>query len=180
MEDEDSYCRSATKEDLKLLLTALNENHVEYFLIGGYALFAHGYERATTDIDILVPATKESGERVISALMLLPDRVAKDINPEWFIDAESDEHGTIRVADEFLVDVMFNACGETYETLKQHAETVDLDGIAVQTIDLDGLLKTKQTVRAKDMADRAILERAIDVYRQQSIADKLAQSRPKP
>jgi hypothetical protein len=36
------FCRAATLDDLKLLLRTLNENSVEYLLIGGYALAAHG------------------------------------------------------------------------------------------------------------------------------------------
>jgi hypothetical protein len=55
----DEYARPATLDDLKSLLRALNEHGVEYLLIGGYALAAHGYQRATTDIDVLVPATIE-------------------------------------------------------------------------------------------------------------------------
>lgn len=38
----DEYARSATLDDLKTLLRALNEHGVEYLLIGGYALAAHG------------------------------------------------------------------------------------------------------------------------------------------
>ena len=39
--------------------------------------------------------------------------------------------------------------------------TIDFDGIPVRTLNLEGLLRTKQTPRAKDKADREILERAI-------------------
>jgi len=46
----DEYSRPATLEDLKALIRALNEHAVDYLLIGGYALFVHGYYRATTDI----------------------------------------------------------------------------------------------------------------------------------
>jgi len=159
----DEYSRPATLDDLKLLLRSLNEHAVDYLLIGGYALAAHGYQRATTDIDVLVRATAESGQRVKDALMILPDRAAKDLQPEWF-----EEGDNIRVADAFVVDVMLNANGHTYETLRQYAETIDLDGIAVNTVSLEGLLLTKQTMRDKDIADRAILERAIDVLRARS------------
>jgi hypothetical protein len=130
-------------------------------LIGGYALFAHGYHRATTDIDVLVPASKDAGERVRAALMVLPDQAAKDIDPAWFEEGEN-----IRVADAFVVDIMLNACGETYETLQQYAETINLDGIPVRTINLEGLLLTKQTTRDKDVSDRIILERALKVLRE--------------
>lgn len=153
----DEYSRPATLEDLKTLIASLNKQGAEYLLIGGYALFAHGYHRATTDIDVLVPATKEAGAKIRSALMILPDQAAKDIDPEWF-----DEGENIRVADAFVVDIMLNACGETYETLKQFSETICLDGIPVQTINLEGLLRTKQTTREKDISDRIILERALE------------------
>ena len=154
------YSRPASLEDLKTLVSSLNVNHVNYLLIGGYALFAHGYHRATTDIDILVPATREAGENIRNALMVLPDQAAKDIDPAWFEEGEN-----IRVADEFVVDIMLNAGGETYETLNRFAEVLDLEGIPVRTINLEGLLRTKQTMREKDMADRMILECALEALR---------------
>lgn len=158
----EEYSRPATLDDLKALIESLNDQGVDYLLIGGYALFAHGYHRTTTDIDILVPATSDAGKKLIDALMVLPDRVAKDIDPQWF-----DEGENIRVADAFVVDIMLNACGETYETLKQYAEVVDLDGLQINTISLEGLLRTKQTVRDKDVLDRIIIERALKVLQEQ-------------
>lgn len=154
------FSRPATYEDLKALVMAMNQHQVDYILIGGYALFAHGYHRATTDIDVLVPASRTAGEKLKAALMILPDQAAADIDPEWFEDGEN-----IRVADEFVVDIMLNACGETFETLQDFAESIDLDGIPVRTISLEGLLRTKQTTRDKDIADRIILERAIQAIR---------------
>ena len=163
----DEYSRPATLEDLKLLLRSLNEHGVDYLLIGGYALAAHGYQRATTDIDVVVPATVQAGRRVRSALMVLPDRAAKDLEPEWFEEGEN-----IRVADAFVVDLMLNANGQTFESLRQYAQTIDFEGIPVKTINLEGLLLTKQTMRDKDIADRAILERALAVFRAQANRDE--------
>lgn len=148
--------RPATVEDLKLLIKSLNDQGAEYLLIGGYALFALGYPRATTDIDLLVPQSLESGARVKRALLALPEKAATDIDPRWF---ETDE--TIRVADEFIVDLLFNACGETYASLQPHTVTIDLDGIPVRTLDLAGMLKTKQSARDRDRMDRFALERAL-------------------
>ena len=90
------------------------------------------------------------------ALLVLPDKAAKDIDPQWFEEGEN-----IRVADEIVVDVMFNAAGETFETLEQFAETIELDGVPVRTINLEGLLRTKQGMREKDVADRRVLEAAL-------------------
>lgn len=154
--EEEGVARPATVDDLKHLLRALNEHGVDYLLIGGYALYALGYQRGTTDIDIVLRPTLEQGERARNALLLLPDKVAAELLPEWFVEGE-----TIRLSDAFVVDLMFNACGETYESLLPHAVTVDLDGVPVRTIDLEGMLKTKQTSRDKDKMDRMVLERAL-------------------
>lgn len=156
----EEFTRPATLEDLKRLLTSLNQQDADYLLIGGYALFAHGYHRATEDIDLLVPPTYESGNKIRNALMILPDQAAADLDPSWFEVGEN-----IRVADAFIVDILFTAAGETWATLNRYAETIDFDGIPVKTVNLEGLLKSKQTSREKDAADRVVLERAIEMYR---------------
>jgi hypothetical protein len=176
----DEYSRPATLDDLKTLLRSLNDNGVEYVLIGGYALAAHGYIRATTDIDVLVPGNAQAGMKLIRALMVLPDQVAKDIKPEWFEEGEN-----IRVADAFVVDVMLNANGYTYEALSLYAETTDMGGIPVRTLNLVGLLLTKQTMREKDAADRHIIERALAVLGQRpadpdASEDDSESNRPSP
>lgn len=148
--------RPASVADLKLLLNALNTHGVDYLLIGGYALYALGYQRGTVDIDIVLRPTLDQGQKVKQALLLLPDGVAKDIDPAWFPEGD-----TIRVADAFVVDLMFNACGESYDSLQPHAVTVDFDGVPLRTVSLEGLLKTKQSSREKDQMDRLILERAL-------------------
>lgn len=67
--------------------------------------------------------------RVREALMVLPDQAAQALEPEWFTESDN-----IRVADAFVVDLMLNANGHTYDTLSRYAETVDLDGIPVRSV----------------------------------------------
>ena len=156
----DLFSRAATLEDLKALVRSLNERGAQYLLIGGYALHALGYQRSTTAIDLLVPRSREAGQRVKDALLVLPDRAAKDMDPAWF-----EEGDNIRVADAFVVDLMLTAGGETYASLAPYAVTIDLDGVPVRTLNLEGLLKTKQSAREKDAADRVVLERALEKLR---------------
>lgn len=154
------YSRPATLDDLKLLLRSLNSHSVEYFLVGGYALAAHGYPRATADIDVVVPATQQAGRKIKDALMVLPDQAAKEIAVEWFEEGEN-----IRVADAFVVDLLLTANGQTYEMLSRYAEVIELDGIPVRTVTLEGLLLTKQTMREKDAGDRLVIEQALAFLR---------------
>ena len=60
---------------------------------------------------------------------------------------------------------MLNANGMTYEALRPYAETIEFEGIPVRTINLEGLLLTKRTLREKDIPDRIVLERALEVLR---------------
>lgn len=156
----EEFSRPATLADLKLLLRSLDERGVDYLLIGGYALAAHGYQRATIDIDLLVPGNVASGQRIKDALMVLPDQAARDLEPKWFADGEN-----IRVADVFIVDLLLNANGQSFDTLSRYAQTIDLDGIPVKTVSLEGLLLTKRTMRDKDAVDRIVIERALEALK---------------
>jgi predicted nucleotidyltransferase len=169
----EEFSRPATLEDLKLLLRSLNEHGADYLLIGGYALAAHGYHRATIDIDVLVPGTVASGQRVKEALMVLPDQAAKDLEPAWFEEGEN-----IRIADAFIVDLLLNANGHSFDTLRHYAETIDLDGIPVKTVSLEGLLLTKQTMRDKDVMDRILIERALNILKENT--NKMHDTQMKP
>lgn len=148
--------RPATLDDLKRLAAALHAERADYLLIGGYALLAHGYPRATVDIDFLVPARRAAAEPIRRALLVLADRAASALAPEWFEEGEG-----IRVADEVVVDLVFKTCGETYDSLKEFEVVIDLDGIPVRTVNLEGLLRTKQSARERDVADRIVIESAL-------------------
>jgi hypothetical protein len=152
--------RPATADDLKRIVGALNEQGARYLLVGAYALFAHGYQRATTDIDFVVEASVSNGERVRQALLVLADQSAREIDPVWFTEGDN-----IRVADEVTVDLLFAPCAQTYEMLKAHEQVIDLDGVPVRTVSLRGLLLTKQSQRPQDIQDATILQRAIEAQR---------------
>jgi hypothetical protein len=149
-----------------MVATMLERHGVEYVLVGGYALHANGLVRATTDVDILVRATPENNRRWIAALSRLPDGVAAGLAGEddpFPTDPDLDgEPGVIRIFDAFIVDVMPRACGLSYEDLAPHIAILDRgDGSEIKVLDLDGLLKTKQGLRAKDVADREQIEMAL-------------------
>ena len=54
--------------DLRALLATLNEHGVRYVVIGGVAVGAHGYVRATEDLDIVPEPTAENADRLARAL----------------------------------------------------------------------------------------------------------------
>ncbi|MBL7004273.1 MAG: hypothetical protein ISR69_09635 [Gammaproteobacteria bacterium] len=67
-------------------------------------------------------------------------------------------HENIRIVDEVIVDLMTNAGGENYESLIENAGTIEVKGEEIKTIDLKGLLKTKQaSTREKDKMDCKVI-----------------------
>ena len=55
-------------KDFKEFVELLNSTGVEYLLVGGYALAAHGHPRYTGDIDIWVNPTPPNVSRLLEAL----------------------------------------------------------------------------------------------------------------
>lgn len=146
----------STLLDLRTLLTNLQENGVEYILIGGQSLALHGFPRATEDVDLVVPFDEENGKKLIKALEFL--KSANELKSEWFTaEANKDEIQNIRIQDDLVVDILFAANGQTYQSLLPHIKTISFDGMSIRTLDIDGLLKTKTESREKDVIDRAVL-----------------------
>ena len=76
--------------DFRELFVLLNEQNVEYLIVGGYALAFHGTPRYTGDLDILVRPDPANAQRILKALALfgfglLGLAVADFENPEQVI-----------------------------------------------------------------------------------------------
>jgi hypothetical protein len=54
--------------DFKELLKLFNAHHVEYLVVGAFALAFHGAPRFTGDLDVLVKPDNANAQRVIRAL----------------------------------------------------------------------------------------------------------------
>jgi hypothetical protein len=158
------YTRPATWDDVKTLARYLDEQGVEYALVGGYALAAHGFSRFTEDIDILVSPSTENSRRWILALSHLPDAAAAELAAEGDVFAD-DKRYAIRINDEFTVDVMPSIAGLSWEEMKPHITSMSIDGVNIRLIDLPGLLKTKQGARPKDQMDAAVIAAALEKLR---------------
>lgn len=148
----------STPAQLLDLLERLQRNGVRYVLVGGHAVRLQGFLRATEDIDLLVPFDEVNGQKLIDSLSFLD--AARELDVRWFSrEANDPEIQNIRVADQLLIDILFAANGETFESLQGHIQTLDIDGLRIPILDIEGLLKTKTTYREKDLIDRQMLEK---------------------
>lgn len=147
----------STHDPLLKLLARFRDENVEYVLIGGQAVRLNGYVRATEDIDVLVKATRINGEKIIRALSFLDS--SKELDAQWFAPDSSGSVENIRVADDLLIDLLFAANGQTYESVQPYVREIELEGTSVRVLNIDGLLKTKTDYREKDVLDKQVLRR---------------------
>ena len=142
-------------EDYKEMLQALADEKVRFLLVGAYALAAHGYLRATMDIDIWVMPSPWNADAVLRALQRfgapLHDLTAADLQAEGTIFQ-------IGVAPR-RIDIITTASGLHFEETFERSLTVDIEGIEVHVPSLDDLIRNKRTAgRTKDLADAEALE----------------------
>lgn len=151
--DSKEFSRNPTLDDLILLCKYLNESNVKYVIIGGFAVIHYGYVRGTADIDLLVDGSNENIEKIKKALLYLPDQAVKDVNPQ-----DIAEYTVVRIADEIVIDLLEKACGITYEIAQNHVEYDEINEVKIPYLKVDMLIKTKLSIRPKDIEDRNYLE----------------------
>jgi predicted nucleotidyltransferase len=129
-------------------------------LIGGFAVIARGGARTTKDIDLLVDASPENVARIKRALHVLEDHAVDEV-----ADTDVARYAVVRVADEIVVDLMALACGIDYADAAKDLEHLTIGGIDIPTASVETLIRTKNTVRPSDAADRRYLEELLRARR---------------
>lgn len=73
------------------IVKALNDARVEYLIVGGLAVNAHGYERLTRDVDLVIGLEPENIIRGLRTLMGIGYQMAIPVTPEEFADESKRE-----------------------------------------------------------------------------------------
>jgi hypothetical protein len=137
------------------MLHALSEEKVKFILVGAYALAAHGYPRATMDIDIWIMPSPENADAVLRAL-------SRFGAPSYNLTREDLlKDGTvfqIGIAPR-RIDIITTASGLQFETAYQNSIPITIEGIEVRIPSIDDLILNKRAIgRTKDLADAEVLE----------------------
>ena len=137
-------------EDYRDMLSALNAEQVDFILIGAYAPAAHGYPRATMDIDIGLMPSPENADAVLRALKKFGSPL-HDLNVENL--QNTDTVFQIGVAPR-RIDLLTGATGLEFSTAAEHAIIRQVDGIDLKVLSIDDLIINKlATGRPKDKID---------------------------
>lgn len=148
-----------TDFDLRSLLQALHEQGIEFVVIGGVAVGAHGYIRATADLDVVPDPDPENLDRLVKTLdsleATLPTASDRRFDPSQ--DARIVRRGDNVTAETAFggLDVIQLAQGvPSYSQLMADAVESDLLGVPVRVCSLARLREMKQAQdRAQDRAD---------------------------
>jgi hypothetical protein len=145
--------RGPTVEDLVALCRELNRQGAKYVVVGGFAIRAAGHYRLTGDIDLIVASDLSNEACVYRALSTLPDNAVRELQP-----GELEKFLVIRVADEFIVDLMKSAGGIDYAEASQHVVVHEVQGVSIPFASPQLLWRLKRvTHRAKDTEDLLFL-----------------------
>jgi len=71
---------------VETLVKALNDAQVQYLIVGGLAVNAHGYERFTKDVDLVIGLERENILRGLRALIGAGYQLRIPVTPEQFAD----------------------------------------------------------------------------------------------
>ena len=126
-------------------------------------MIAHGGARTTKDIDLLIDASPDNVVRVKQALRILEDRAVDQV-----ADTDVARYAVVRVADEIVVDLMARACGIEYGEAAQTAVDLTIGGVVIPVASAATLIRTKDTNRPSDAADRMYLQELLRAQRDQS------------
>jgi predicted nucleotidyltransferase len=150
---------------LRLLLERLREAEVDFVLVGGLAVNAWGYLRATRDIDLVPDPSSENLARLDALLVGLGGKVEVgggllESNAIRTFLRTGDR--TLVLTDLGRIDILQGLPQvPTFDVLDERATDVDIDGLVVKVCSLDDLLAMKRASdRPRDRDDLEALEAA--------------------
>jgi len=140
------------------LLVALARAEVDYAVVGGLAVILNGYPRVTVDVDVLVDPTPPNLRRLLDCLTGWGEGWARELKIEDFAPQE----GSIRVMEEFDLDIFTQMQGRTLADFKPRLRRLDAGGVPIPYLGPEDLILLKQdSWREKDQLDVAALRRIL-------------------
>jgi hypothetical protein len=143
-------------QDFRDMLSCLKSEGVEFIIVGAYALAAHGFPRATGDIDIWTRNDAESARRLMRALAKfgapLDDLTVADL---------TDPDLVVQIGVEpSRIDLLTSIDGVSFDEAWQNKIRVVIDELELFVLAQADLLANKRAAgRDKDRGDIAWLEK---------------------
>lgn len=137
------------------VLAAFVAAKVEFAVVGGVAVNAHGYSRATNDLDVFIRPTEENARAAFDAL-LGTGFALEGLAPSDLLDDE--ENVRLGPAEDHI-DILASIGELPFDQVWRNRVETDVEGLLVPLISKADLIANKRQVgRLRDLADVEELE----------------------
>jgi|ERR1041385_1582031 hypothetical protein len=136
--------------DFKDMLSCLKDERVDFLLVGAYALAAHGFPRATGDLDIWVRNDPENAHRIMRALSKF-GAPAQQLSADDFTSPDLIVQFGVEPS---RIDLITGIDGVEFEEAWGNRISIELDDLEIFVLSKEDLLRNKvATGRDKDQGD---------------------------
>jgi predicted nucleotidyltransferase len=138
------------EKDFEDFVVLLNKHHVDYMIVGGYALAFHGKPRHTGDLDIWIDISNDNAKKMTDVIVDFGMR-ALGIEKEDFL-----QKGIITQIGypPLRIDILNEIDGVDFKEAYSSKLIIDVDGMKINYIGLDDLIKNKTSSgRQQDLTD---------------------------
>lgn len=145
-------------KNFKEFIALLNENKVQYLVVGGYAVNAHGYPRYTKDIDFWLWMNEENIQKLISAIKdfglgSLGLKIEDFMNPDGVVQLGVPPN---------RINILVHIEGAIFKDCFARKSVIELEDIPVNFLSIEDLITAKKAAgRLQDMADVEQLEQLL-------------------
>ena len=148
-------------EEILKFWKALQENSVQYILVGGYAINLHGYQRFTVDLDIWIQDDLTNRQRLRKAFKDCDMGDFPMLEYMQFVPGWTDFHLNNNMRLDILID-MKGLEDYTFDECLQMASVADIENVNIPFLHINQLIENKKKVnRPKDQVDVLALEKIL-------------------
>ena len=145
-------------EELLKFWKSLNTNNVEYIMVGGFAVYMHGYIRTTNHIDIWIKDDVDNRRNLGRAMSIFGySSLSWDVMQ--FVPGWTNFH----IGAGVMLDIMTTMKGlenVSFEMANKMASIAEIEGVNVPFLHINQLIENKKVVnRPKDQVDVIELEK---------------------
>jgi len=128
----------------------LIKNNAEYLIVGGYAVGVHGHPRYTGDLDVWLNATPLNADRILRSLSEFGFSSFKLTQEDFTKPGNVIQLGY----PPLRIDLLTEIDGVRFEECFTNRKEVKIDGLTVNFIGYEDLLKNKkESGRPRDIDD---------------------------
>ena len=158
--------------DFQTIFKKLNQQKIDYLVVGGLAVNFHGIPRMTYDLDLMILLERKNIINIVAFLSKLgyrprvpvdPKELADDIKRNLWIKEKNMKAFTFYSDKHPLgeIDLLISA-PVPYPELKKRAIYIEIQGLLIPVVSIPDLIRLKRkTGRKQDLSDVQLLKKVL-------------------